>query len=241
MAERPSPCRTDGRAWHDGGVTAPTPSSPDSENSQQQHDPWAYHPPEGKGAYDGPGAADGSAPRTGLPVGQEARDGVLVALGVAVVGVALGLLWLWLAPRVPMITDGKAVYLKHPEGEEAVGADGTFVLLGLGLGALAGTAVFWLRRKGGVGLVVGLALGGVLAAVIGWKLGAWLGPTTDLAGHAKAVGAGKTFEGPLKLEAKGALLAFPFAALAVHLAFTAVFGKRDPEPPPPFPASPAGW
>lgn len=222
-------------------MTAPTPSSPDSENPQQQHDPWAYHPPEGKGTYDGPGAAGGSAPGTGLPVGQEVRDGVLVALGVAIAGVVLGLLWLWLAPRVPMVTNGEAVYLKHPEGEEAVGADGTFLLLGLGLGALAGAVVFLLRRQGGIGLVVGLALGAVLAALIGWKVGVWLGPTSDLAGHAKAVGAGKTFEGPLKLEAKGALLAFPFAALAVHLAFTAAFGKRDPEPPfPAAPASPAG-
>lgn len=221
-------------------MTAPKPSSPNSDHSQRQHDPWAAPPrPDGPqyggGAGGGPGDGGGKPPSiaAALPVRQEARDAVVVTLAVAVLGVALGLLWLWLAPRVPLISDGDAVFLKHPEGEEAMGADGTFVLLGLGLGALAGTAVFWLRRQGGVGLVVGLAAGGLVAALIGWKLGVWLGPTSDLAAHAKDVGEGKAFDAPLKLEAKGALLAFPFAALAVHLAFTAAFGKRDPEPPAP--------
>ena len=55
--------------------------------------------------------------------------------------------------------------------------------------------------------------------------------------HAKAVGKGVTFSAPLKLGAKGAWLAWPLAALIVHLGLTALFGPREPDPyekqPPP--------
>ncbi len=111
---------------------------------------------------------------------------MLVALLVGVCGVALGLLWLWLSPRVPMVSDGQAVYLKDTEGEEAVGGDGTFVVIALILGALTAAAVFWRFRKGGVAVVLGLALGGLIASVVGWRLGVALGPTSDIVAHAKA-------------------------------------------------------
>ena len=48
--------------------------------------------------------------------------------------------------------------------------------------------------------------------------------------HAKAVGKGVTFDAPLKLGAKGALLAWSLAAMVVHLGLTALFGPRDEEP-----------
>jgi hypothetical protein len=155
---------------------------------------------------------------------------VLVAAAVAVLGAGLGPLWLWLAPRVPLVFDGTAVYLKDSEGEETVGADGTFVLLALGAGALSGAAVFLARRRGGVGVVIGLAVGALAGSLLAWRLGVWLGPEEDVAAHARAVGEGRVFDAPLELHAKGALLAWPLAALAVHLALTSLFGPRDPEP-----------
>ncbi|MCF6525686.1 ABC transporter permease [Streptomyces sp. JJ36] len=172
-----------------------------------------------------------------MPWKREARDAALTGLGVALLGVVLGLLWLWLAPRVPLISDGEAVYLKRPEGEEAIGADGTFVLLGLGLGAVAGAVAFLVRRNPGVGPALGLALGGLAGSLLAWWLGTSFGPTDDLAAHAREVGEGNVFDGPLELHAKGALLALPFAAVGVHLACTALFGKRDAAPVPP----PAPW
>jgi hypothetical protein len=160
----------------------------------------------------------------------ELRESAVVLVAVAVAGVALGLLWLWLAPRVPLISDGKAVFLKDTEGEEAVGADGTFVLLALALGAVSAAAVFLFRRRGGVALVVALAVGGLLGSLLGWGVGVWFGPTEDVVAQAKSVGAGVTFDAPLKLKAYGSLLAWPVAALVVHLGLTALFGPRDPEP-----------
>ncbi|WP_323180945.1 ABC transporter permease [Streptomyces sp. NBC_01142] len=160
----------------------------------------------------------------------ELRDSAVVLVAVTLLGVALGLLWLWLAPRVPLISNGKAVFLQDTEGESAVGADGTFALLALGFGALSAAAVFWFRRRGGVALVVGLALGGLLGSLLAWGIGVWFGPSNDVVARAREVGAGVPFDAYLELKATGVVLAWPVAAMVVHLALTALFGPRDPEP-----------
>ncbi|MFI8516482.1 DUF2567 domain-containing protein [Streptomyces sp. NPDC085481] len=171
-------------------------------------------------------AADG-APSTMT----ELRQAAVVTAVSAVAGALLGLLWLWLAPRVTLVSDGKAVFLRNSEGEAAIGMDGTFVLLALGFGAVAAALVFLIHRHGGVALVLGLAAGGVLGSLLAWGTGVWLGPERDVVAHAKAVGPNVFFEAPLELNmAAAAMLAWPVAAMIVHLALTALFGPRDPEP-----------
>ncbi|MFE5486774.1 DUF2567 domain-containing protein [Streptomyces sp. NPDC056527] len=161
----------------------------------------------------------------------ELRQAAVISLVSVVAGAALGLLWLWLAPRVSLISDGKAVFLRHSEGEAAIGADGTFVLLALAFGAVVAALVFLFHRHGGVALVMGLAVGGVLGSLLGWGVGTLLGPTHDVVAHAKQVGPNVVFDAPLKLEMwAGAMLAWPIAAMIVHLALTALFGPRDLEP-----------
>ncbi|MYR89381.1 DUF2567 domain-containing protein [Streptomyces sp. SID685] len=164
----------------------------------------------------------------------EAREAAVLTVLVTVCGALLGLLWWHLAPQVPLVGDRSGnswvVYLKDTEGEQAVGVDGTFTLLALAFGAVSGLAAFLWRRRGGVPLVVGLALGGLLGSLLAWRLGVWLGPTSDVIAHARAVGKGVTFPAPLRLGAKAALLSWPFAAVLVHLGLTALFGPRDPEP-----------
>lgn len=160
----------------------------------------------------------------------EVIQAALVVLLVTVAGVLLGLLWVWLAPRVPLVSDGSTVFLKDSEGEEAIGADGVFALLGLAFGLVSALAVFLFRRRGGVPLVIALAVGGLLGSLVAWGLGVWLGPTDDVVAAAQHAGKGVPFDAPLKLAAKGALLAWPVAAMLVHLGVTAVFGPRDPEP-----------
>ncbi len=204
----------------------------------------AWPPPHGVPAYPRPHAKDEApAPDTAT----EVRQGAVVLLAVGVTGFVLGLLWLWLAPRIPLISDGTSVLLADSEGEGAVGSDGVFILLGLAFGALSAIAVFLFHRHGGIAVVVGLALGGLIGSVLGWGTGTLLGPTHDVVAHARAVGEGVTFDAPLELDAYGALLAWPVAAMIVHLALTALFGPRDPEPewdltpygpPPPPPADP---
>ncbi|MFB7374558.1 DUF2567 domain-containing protein [Streptomyces sp. NPDC056222] len=184
-------------------------------------------PPDGWPAPYPPMPGDDGVPNTVT----ELRQAAVVAVVSAVAGAALGLLWFWLAPRVSLISDGKAVFLRHSEGEAAIGADGTFVLLALAFGAVAAALVFLFHRHGGVALVVGLAVGGVLGSLLGWGVGTLLGPTHDVVTRAKEVGPNVVFDAPLKLEMwAGAMLAWPIAAMIVHLALTALFGPRDPEP-----------
>lgn len=186
-------------------------------------DPWAVFLP----------SAD-DPPRERRAWRREAADALLVALPVTVLtGLTLGLLWLWLSPRIPLVYDGDAVLLNDSEGEQAIGADGTFLLLGLGIGALAGGVVFLLRRRGGVGVVLGLAAGSLLGSLLAFRLGVWLGPTEDLAARAREVGKNVVFDAPLDLDAHGVLLGLPIAALAVHLLCSWAWGPQDPEHPPP--------
>lgn len=166
----------------------------------------------------------------------EVREAAVVTVAVAVAGALLGVLWWWLAPHVPLVGDvvdkSWVVYLSDSEGEQAIGVDGTFTLLAVAFGAVSALGVFLWRRRGGVPLAVALGAGGLLGSLLAWKLGVWLGPSQDVIAHAKHVGKGVTFSAPLKLGAKGALLAWSLAALVVHLGLTALFGPRDPEPYP---------
>ncbi|MGW2276889.1 ABC transporter permease [Streptomyces sp. NPDC001770] len=196
-------------------LTPPDPPTP--------YDPWPAAPA-------GSHLAPGQSPPDRAETRAEAGRAAVVTVLVAVAGVALGLLWLWLSPRIPLISDDTAVYLKDSEGEEAIGADGTFALLAAGFGVVSAVVVYLLRRTGGIPTVVGLALGGLLGALLAWWLGTSFGPTSDVVAHAKEAGKGVTFDAPLELNAKGALLAWPVAAMVVHLILTAAFTPRDPDP-----------
>ncbi|MEI7029794.1 ABC transporter permease [Streptomyces pratensis] len=207
-------------AWHDGTVTAPlTPPHQPNPDDPWQAPPSGSHPSVASGAPDDPDTAT------------ELRQAAVVAVLVALTGIGLGLLWIWLAPRVLLVSDDTAVFLRNSEGEEAVGADGVFVLLALAFGALTAAAVFWRLRRGGVLVVVGLALGALLGSLLAWRVGSWLGPSSDVVGRAREAGAGVTFDAPLELHAVwAAALAWPFAAMAVHLLLTAALGPREDEP-----------
>ncbi|MEU6216109.1 AAA family ATPase [Streptomyces sp. NPDC047022] len=216
-------------------MTAPlTPPPPPHEQSPDSaHDAWqtVSAPP---GAGPAPHGATSLYDVDGPGMKTEIREAAVITVGTALAGILFGVLWAWLTPHVPLVGNlvdkNWVVYLKDTEGEQAIGVDGTFTLLALGFGAVSGLLVFLARKRGGVPLVVGLAVGGLLASLLAWRVGTWLGPEQDVIAHAKAVGKGVTFSAPLRLGAKVALLAWPLAALAVHLGLTALFGPRDPDP-----------
>ncbi|MEV5594226.1 ABC transporter permease [Streptomyces sp. NPDC052496] len=197
--------------------------------AEQPYNPWAT--PSGAPGHPAPGEP---AVRDRAGFRRELIEAALIALVVTVCGALLGALWSWLAPHVPLIADSAGnIYLKNIEGEESIGGDGTFILLALGFGVVCAAGAFLFRRGGGIPLVVALVAGGLLGSVVAWRFGVWLGPTPDLAAHAAEAGKGVPFDAPLRLQAKGALLAWPVGAMITHLLLTGLFGPRDPEPPQP--------
>lgn len=181
--------------------------------------PSPYEPPP-------PVKPGGSA---GITAG-DIRDGAAVALVTGVAGVLLGLLWAWLAPKTQYVSNGEAVFLRNTESEARIGTDGTFFLLSVGFGVLSAVLVFLWRRRGGVPLVIGLAIGSGFAALVGWRLGLWLGPSSDVAAAALKAGKGVPFDAPLQLLARGVLLVWPMVAVAVHLGLTALWTPHDEDP-----------
>ncbi|MEV6958540.1 AAA family ATPase [Streptomyces sp. NPDC051207] len=215
-------------------MTAPhTPPPP--PHDQSAHRAW-QQPAPGYAADAPRGSGLGRYGQDGPGMKTELREAAVTTVAVTLAGALLGVLWWWLAPHVPLVgdvSDGSwVVYLKDTEGEQAVGVDGTFTLLALAFGTVSAGVAFLARRRGGVPLVVALAVGGLLGSLLAWRLGVWLGPAQDVVAHAKEVGKGVTFSAPLRLGAKGALLAWSLTALVVHLGLTAMFGPRDPEPDP---------
>ena len=161
----------------------------------------------------------------------ELREAAVVTVATALGGVLLGLLWCWLAPRVPLISDGVGGLSQgrrggtgHRRGRHVLPARGR---LRPGHRAWSSSSC---DVAAGVPLIVALTVGGILGSLIAWRLGIWLGPTQDVIAHAKEVGKGVTFDAPLVLKAKGALLAWSVSALLVHLGLTALFAPRDPDP-----------
>ncbi len=152
-----------------------------------------------------------------------------VALLVTALGLPVGWLWAAVAPRVlvGMSTDGP--YLVHPEPEEYIGADGTFLFIGLGLGVLL-AVLCWvaLRRRRGPAIPIGLALGSLAGSYVAWQFGRRIGLAEyhDLLAHARA---GWQFYRPPSLRVAGLLRVFgvplvPRGVLdAQALAATAVY------------------
>ncbi|WP_130796787.1 ABC transporter permease [Streptomyces otsuchiensis] len=204
----------------------PAPGHPNPGPGRPAHDPWLATLPE-----TGP-------PKAGAGWRSELRDSLLALVGVALIGgAAVGLLWYWLAPTIALVSNGEALYPQNSEGEGAIAADGTFLFAGLGVGVVLGVLTFVLRRRGGVLLVLGLAVGAGLGALLAWRLGVLLEPPrAEVIDRGRDLEPGGVINAPREVIAKTALLGLPFGALAGHAAALAMWGPRDPAPrPKPFP------
>ncbi len=184
------------------------------------------------GPYPAPrgGFGDGSgAPRAARRVERPGRVEWLTAAAVigalAVVGAALAPLWAHLAPRLAFRVDqpGRALPVL-PEAEEYIGADGRFVFLTLLVGIVAGIACWLLRRSRGPLVLLALAAGGLLGAVITWRLGMRLGTGYRPADLQQV---GKIIYQPLRLRAKSALVVEPVAAVVVYLLGVGFTSRTD--------------
>jgi hypothetical protein len=192
-------------------------------------------------------APDALEPTRARTLRTELLIGAALLAGSALLGLLMGLVWHWVAPRVPLYADSQDIYLLNPEGEQSIATDMYFAIIGVVCGLVTGGLAYWRSRarEGGLGVAFGLVLGGLLGGWIAWQLGVALGPSGNIVATAKSVPLGRTFYGPLALTAKGVLLAWPAASLIVLLALSSLFTPKPTEPTAPAepyePAAPAVW
>jgi hypothetical protein len=149
--------------------------------------------------------------------------GFFTAAGSVLLGAPVGLLWSALAPHAHVdISDGSAT-ISDGATEVFVAADGWFLGLTIAIG-LASGVVAWLAVRGsGPYVVVGLAVGGLLAGLVASKVGMRIGQD-DLRAAASSGTAG-SYVANVALQAKQLVLAWPIAALAAFV--TLVLSRPD--------------
>ncbi len=135
------------------------------------------------------------------------------------VGICAGLAWSQLAHPAEFVLFGKDWLMGQYQMSRRFDADGWFVVVGL-IGCLvAGLALLASRRRSpllslGAGLV-----GSALAAVIAWRVGLWVAPSTDhLIAQAKDAAEGTMLAERLGLSWWGVGLAWPIGFLIGALA-----------------------
>ena len=155
--------------------------------------------------------------------------GLLTMVICVLVAAPVGLLWAALAPRVQLVASGNSLDYADVYGSSRIAADGYFLFAVLLAGVVAGVLAWLLGRQHGPAVVLGLAIGGVLAAAVAQQVGSLVG--TDLlsvVAQARS-GARGNFELSVGLQAHAALAGWSLGALLTYLA-AMLIGDRRPTP-----------
>jgi hypothetical protein len=135
-------------------------------------------------------------------------------------------------PLPQFTVSGDRILLPEAEDETAVAADGWFAICTGVAGVLSAVAVSLRVREARISVLAGLTLGGLLAAIIAWRVGVALGPDSVRAGAA-GLSDGETFSGPLELSALGVLFTWPLTAVITYFALAAgLDANRSPRADP---------
>ncbi len=106
------------------------------------------------------------------------RPIAVLIIALAVVGVVLGVVWAWWSPPVPAGIN-LAAGLERQENPDFLAADARFAVLTLGVGAVAGCGAWFLRPARGPWMMLALAVGGIVGAVLTGVVGNLIGGGTD--------------------------------------------------------------
>jgi hypothetical protein len=143
---------------------------------------------------------------------RHARDVLVTALILTVLGVGAGFAWSAVAPPARYVTGVDGPRLADPATQNLIAADGLFALITAGAGLVCGILAFAFARRTAV--LVGLALGGAAGALVAVRIGSSAGSTVVQA--AVQTGAPGAFQEGSRLDvtAQGVLLAWPLLAVA---------------------------
>jgi hypothetical protein len=147
------------------------------------------------------------APEPVTPPGRLALAMLVIAIGVAVLGVPFGLVWAAFAPDVPILVTERGPVYAVPQPEQLAAADGWFAFLAVPVGILAAFGGWFVARRmrgapaalGAPGLVA-VTVGAIGAALLAWWLGRHVG-LSDYRETLAAAEAGSLLERPPDLRA----------------------------------------
>jgi hypothetical protein len=156
---------------------------------------------------------------------QEAVAAVVTAVGCVLLGAPVGLLWAAVTPRAQVVAAGDGVRMADPFGSTFIASDAYFLAAVLVAGTATGLLAFRLGRRFALGSVLGLAVGGLLAAEVARRTGPMVGLE-----EARAVlrgGVDGTVEVVGRVRATSALAVWPLAGLLAHMSATALTAPTD--------------
>jgi Protein of unknown function (DUF2567) len=155
----------------------------------------------------------------------EVARAVVVVVVLATCGVGVGLVWWQVAPRLGfrIVSAGNGTPVT-PESEQFFAADGWFVLLTLLAGLLAAGVVWSMRSFRGPFATVTLAAGGVLGAVVTWRIGLILAPAPSPTALRQV---GQVVYPALRLRATAALVVEPIAAVLGYVLCAGFASRND--------------
>ncbi len=140
-------------------------------------------------------------------------------LSTLVLAALVGALWPTLAPGVTarVVKDGAVL-----DGDQAAllfPRQGVLAALLAAAGLVQAVLLFPRHRRSGAAVAVTVAVGGLVGALLSWRIGVLLGP--DPVGSLKGLAVGTRLEVPLRVDAWGVLSLWAVAALVVVLLLNA--------------------
>lgn len=148
----------------------------------------------------------------------------LTAAVVVLLGAPAGLLWSAVAPHSHVAVEAGGAYISDAQTEVFIAGDGWFLGITLLLGVATGGLAWLVARRSGPFVLVGLAVGGLLASYVASKVGVRVGQ--DALEAAVRSGRVGTYTSNIALQTKTAIVAWPLGAVA---AFATLVASRVDE------------
>jgi hypothetical protein len=145
-----------------------------------------------------------------------------------VLGVAAGLVWLWLAAPAEWEARDTGLVLTEAASKGQFSVIVTFVLIGAVASLMAGWAVGWRAHDLGWVLTPLVVVGTVAAAVVAWRVGVLLGPPDPTT--ATGVTVGDRVPAELEVDGIAPFLVWPIFGLLGLIVATWVSRTHDDAP-----------
>ncbi|MCU1674532.1 MAG: hypothetical protein JWN77_2645 [Frankiales bacterium] len=153
------------------------------------------------------------------PTYEDLVSGFFVTAVSILLGAPVGLLWTALAPHARIDISAAGASFADGASEVFVAADGWFLGIALVAGIVLGLLTWLTARGSGPYAVLGLFLGGLVAAYVAAKVG--MRPHQDALRDAAAAGQQGRFVANVALQAWQVVVAWPVAALGTFLTLVA--------------------